>query len=153
MEDHDYDEKNINTCKECKKIYEKYGQTDAQINEPHTPEPIEESNNDDEHNYDVPSLINIKKRKSKENYDLPGYDIRHADELGDSSRNVRLKKEYSDPNTPAPASQLDAFELYGGIHRRRKTHKRRKTHRKRKIHRRKTHRKKMSRKSKKSHRK
>jgi hypothetical protein len=67
-------------------------------------------------------------------YDLPGYDIRNANELADTSRNVRLKKEYTGTNVAAPASQLDAFEFYGGKSRRsrrRNSHKKRSHHRRR----------------------
>jgi hypothetical protein len=37
---HDFNEKNINTCQICKKIFNKYGIQEAQIEEPHFPVPI-----------------------------------------------------------------------------------------------------------------
>lgn len=93
MEEHDYDEKNIHTCKRCKEIHHIHGDTDAQIIEPHIPEPMENPTN---YNLD---------------YDIPGYDIKNANEIGDKSRKLRLKKIYIGTDVAAPASQIDAFEF------------------------------------------
>ena len=89
MDEHDYDERNIHTCKKCKQLFDKYGPTDAQLISPHKPRTI----------YD---------------YTIPGTDIHNANEFGNSDCNVRIKKEYSNSNVAAPTSQINAFEFYGG---------------------------------------
>jgi hypothetical protein len=126
--EHEYNEKNVNTCEKCKEIHDKYGDTDRQIDEPpHEIEPV--------------NVTNSKKRKTynddssddeSTDYKSPGYSIKNANEFGDSSRRVRLKKEYAvnsddeDDFVPeAPASQMDAFEFYGGKKRRTKRRNRR----------------------------
>lgn len=131
MEEHEYDPKNATTCKACKKLYDKYGDTDAQLEDYHEIEPItsnKRKRDDDDSRYDVPSSDSRYDVPSPDSrYDLPGEDIKNANEFGDSSRNVRLKKEYTG-KVAAPASQMDAFEFYGG--KRRRSHRRRRTHKK-----------------------
>ena len=154
MEEHAYDEKNITMCKTCKEIYDKNGETDAQIEDVHYIVPLannkrkreDDTSEDSDSRYDVPSNRNYNdhsydvpsnRNYNDHSYDVPGYDIRNANELGDPSRNVRLKKEFTGKYAAAPASQLDAFEFDGGKKRRsrrRKTHKKthKKSHKKRK---------------------
>ena len=128
---HNYDEKNKNTCQTCKKLYELHGDTDAQIDEPHEIVEIKEA-----------SLGKRGRETEEDDYSTPGFDIRKPDEITSSS-NVRLKKAYTAKNAKMPASQLDAFELYGGKRRKRKNSKkkrkvskRRKTLKKHRTHRR-----------------